>query len=107
MGDLGLSFGIYGVAALAAGRLRWGMEGGWNVYLTASILGAMSATAIEWWALADGSRLRAPGGRNTTLARSPPHPEPRTLGDWRERQLSCCGVEHRSVQPVTLGGAGA
>lgn len=52
-GDVGLSLAIYGVAALAAGRVRWGIAGGWNVYLAAAVLGAMSATAIELWALAN------------------------------------------------------
>lgn len=51
VGDMGLSLGIYGVAALAAGSLRWGMTGGYNVYLASAVLGAMSATAVEWWAV--------------------------------------------------------
>ena len=53
LGDVGLSLGIYGVAALAAGRLRWGMTGGWHVYLASAVLGVVTATAIEWWALAN------------------------------------------------------
>lgn len=50
LGDVGISLGIYAVAALAAGRLQWGMTGRWNVYAAAAVLGAVVATAIEWWA---------------------------------------------------------
>lgn len=54
LGDVAITFLIYGIGALAAGRLRWGMEGGWNVYLAAALLGAGCAVAIEWKALSAG-----------------------------------------------------
>lgn len=52
LGDVVLTLGTYGVGSLAAGRLRWGMAGGWNVYATGALLGAATAVAIEWKALA-------------------------------------------------------
>lgn len=52
LGDAAITLGIYGIGALAAGRLRWGMSGGWNVYATGALLGAATAVAIEWKALA-------------------------------------------------------
>lgn len=53
-GDVAITLAIYAVGAVAAGRLRWGMSGGWNVYTAAALLGAASATAIEWGALGSG-----------------------------------------------------
>ncbi len=52
LGDAAITLGIYGVGALAAGRLRWGLTRRWNVYLTAALLGAACAASIEWRALA-------------------------------------------------------
>lgn len=53
-GDVGLTFVVYGVGALAAGRLSWGEEKKWNVYAAAAILGALIAIAIEWRAAQTG-----------------------------------------------------
>lgn len=54
LGDVAISLGVYGIAALATGRLGWGAAGTWNVYATAALLGAASATAYEWKALGAG-----------------------------------------------------
>lgn len=54
LGDAAITLGICGVGAIATRRLRWGLEGGWNVYLTAALLGGACAAAIEWRALAFG-----------------------------------------------------
>lgn len=54
LGDVMITFAIYGIAALSAGRLDWGTTGGWNVYATGALLGGASATAYEWKALAAG-----------------------------------------------------
>lgn len=54
LGDVAITLGVYGIAALADGRLSWGMSGGWHVYTTAALLGGASATAYEWIALAQG-----------------------------------------------------
>jgi hypothetical protein len=53
-GDVGLTFVVYGVGALAAGRLSWGEAKKWNVYAAAAILGALIAIAIEWRAARTG-----------------------------------------------------
>src|SRR3989442_115376 len=39
LGDVAATLAIYGVGALAAGQLRWGTDGRWNVYTTAALLG--------------------------------------------------------------------
>lgn len=54
LGDVAVTFVVYGVGALAAGELRWGMTGRWNVYATAALLGGACAVAVEWKALASG-----------------------------------------------------
>lgn len=54
LGDVALTMAVWGLAALAAGRWRWGVEGAWNVYATAALLGGALATAIEWRAQAWG-----------------------------------------------------
>lgn len=54
LGDAVITLGIYGIVAIATRRLRWGLEGSWNVYATAALLGAAGAAAIEWRALALG-----------------------------------------------------
>lgn len=51
-GDVAVTFAVYGVGALAAGQLCWGMAGTWNVYATAALLGGGCAVAVEWEALA-------------------------------------------------------
>ncbi len=48
LGDVAVTLIIYGIGALAAGQGRWGTTGQWNVYATASLLGAVSAAGIEW-----------------------------------------------------------
>jgi hypothetical protein len=54
LGDVAITLGVYGIAALADGRLSWGMTGGWNVYATAALLGGTCAAAYELIALAQG-----------------------------------------------------
>ncbi len=54
VGDVVVTFSVYGLGALAAGRLRWGAAGGWNVYAAAALLGGATAVGIEWRALATG-----------------------------------------------------
>ncbi len=53
-GDVAITLAIYGVGALAAKRLSWGMETKWNVYVTAAVLGSVAAASIEWRALGAG-----------------------------------------------------
>lgn len=53
-GDAVVTLAIYGVGALASGRPRWGVVPRWNVYATASLLGGLTAAALEWRALATG-----------------------------------------------------
>lgn len=53
-GDVGLTFVVYGLGALASGRLCWGEEKKWNFYAAAALLGAVIAIAIEWRAAAFG-----------------------------------------------------
>lgn len=48
LGDLGMTLAIYGLGCLAAGQWRWGMGGGWNIYLTGALLGAIFNVAFEW-----------------------------------------------------------
>jgi hypothetical protein len=54
VGDMAITFAVYGVGALAAGQVRWGMTGRWNVYATAALLGGTCAVAVESRALASG-----------------------------------------------------
>jgi hypothetical protein len=54
LGDVAVTFAVYGVGALAAGQFRWGLTGKWNVYATAALLGGACAVAVEWKALASG-----------------------------------------------------
>jgi hypothetical protein len=54
LGDVVITLAVYGVGALAAGQIRWGMTGRWNVYAAAAILGAVCAAAFEWFSLATG-----------------------------------------------------
>ena len=53
-GDALVTLAIYGLGALASGRPRWGIAPRWNVYVTAVILGGLSALTLEWRALATG-----------------------------------------------------
>lgn len=52
LGDVALTFAVYGVCALAAGR--WRLAGAWNEYAAAALLGGACAVAYEWKALASG-----------------------------------------------------
>ncbi len=52
LGDVAITFAVYGVCALAAGR--WRLAGAWNEYAAASLLGGACAAAFEWKALASG-----------------------------------------------------
>jgi hypothetical protein len=54
LGDVGTTLAIFGVGALAARKLRWGIPGRWNVYLAAGLMAGACAIAIEWRALALG-----------------------------------------------------
>jgi hypothetical protein len=49
-----LTLGVCGLGALAAARVGWAMEGSWNVYAAAALLGGICALAVEWQALASG-----------------------------------------------------
>jgi len=50
-GDAVLTLFVYCAGALVTWRLRWALRGGWRVYLTAALLGALCAFAVEWVAL--------------------------------------------------------
>ena len=50
--DLAVTFGVYGVVALAAGQLPWGAPVRSNLYATAALLGAGFGVALEWRAMA-------------------------------------------------------
>ena len=52
LGDVVITLAIYAVGALAAGNIRWGMTGNWNVYATTILLGGVFAAAFEWFSLA-------------------------------------------------------
>lgn len=54
LGDVVITLAVYGVGALAAGRLGWGATRTWNVYATAALLGGACAVAYEWYSLATG-----------------------------------------------------
>jgi hypothetical protein len=54
LGDVVFTFAIYGLGALAAGRLDWGLDPRWYVYVTAAILGAACGGAFECWAVRSG-----------------------------------------------------
>lgn len=54
LGDAAVTLGIWGVGSLAAGRLRGGWGGRWNVLATGALSGALMAAAIEWTALGSG-----------------------------------------------------
>ena len=54
LGDVAVTFAVWAVGALAAGRLTWGMSGRWNVYAAAALLGGAWAVAYECHSLATG-----------------------------------------------------
>lgn len=47
LGDAAITVGVYGIGALAAGTLAWGLRPGWNVYATGALLGFIQAALIE------------------------------------------------------------
>ena len=53
-GDVAITLAICGIGTLAAGDIRWGMRGNWNVYAATALLGALCAAAFEWFAQAIG-----------------------------------------------------
>lgn len=53
-GDVAMTLAICGVGTIAAGDLRWGMRGNWNVYVTTALLGGLCAAAFEWFAQSTG-----------------------------------------------------
>jgi len=54
VGDVVFTFVIYGIGALAAGQVSWGITGRWNVLAAAATMGGVVATAIEWKAQISG-----------------------------------------------------
>jgi hypothetical protein len=54
LGDTAVTFVVWGVGALAAADVRWGMAGRWNAYATAALLGGACAVAYEWKAIGSG-----------------------------------------------------
>jgi hypothetical protein len=52
LGDAAITFAVYGVCALVAGR--WRLAGVWNEYAAAALLGGACAVAYEWKALGSG-----------------------------------------------------
>jgi hypothetical protein len=54
VGDVVIVLGIYAAGALAAGDLRWGLRGRWNIYVTVAVLGLVYAALVEHGALAAG-----------------------------------------------------
>ncbi len=54
LGDVVFTLAVYGVGALAAAQVQWGMTGKWNVYVTGALLGGAIAVVFEWIALASG-----------------------------------------------------
>lgn len=54
LGDVLMTLAIYALGAVASGSAAWGARRRWNVYVTASLLGAGFAAAFEWFALYTG-----------------------------------------------------
>ena len=54
LGDAALTLGVYGAIALAARRLRWGVQGRRRDYIAVALLAAACALTIELVALATG-----------------------------------------------------
>ena len=54
LGDVVMTLAICGIGTVAAGDLRWGMRGNWNVYVATALLGGLCAAAFEWFAQATG-----------------------------------------------------
>jgi hypothetical protein len=50
LGDVAITFAVYGVCAFVAGQ--WRLAGRWNEYAAAAFLGGACAVAYEWRALA-------------------------------------------------------
>jgi hypothetical protein len=54
VGDVEIILGIYMVGALAAGDPGWGLNGRWNMYAAAAVLGLIYSVLVEHAALATG-----------------------------------------------------
>jgi len=52
LGDVGISVVLYGIGALAAGRLLWAAKNSWNVYCALALLALCYAALTERYALA-------------------------------------------------------
>jgi hypothetical protein len=52
VGDAGIILGIFAAGALAAGDPGWGLNGRWNIYATAAVVGLVYAALVEHAALA-------------------------------------------------------
>lgn len=51
IGDVFVTFAIYGAVALASSSwLGWGLSGNWVPFAAAAVLGAVTAAGIEWYA---------------------------------------------------------
>jgi len=54
LGDVVIILGVHTAGALAAGEMGWGLQGRWNIYTSAAVLGLVYATLVEHAALAAG-----------------------------------------------------
>src|SRR5262249_21621861 len=54
LGDVGLTFWIYAVGALSAGKFRWGLSGARHLYCALAVLAAVHAAWFEQSATASG-----------------------------------------------------
>jgi hypothetical protein len=54
IGDALVTFAVYAAGALVTRNSRWALKGGWRVYLSATLAGALCAVVIEWAALYAG-----------------------------------------------------
>ncbi|CAN5410713.1 hypothetical protein BH20ACI2_BH20ACI2_05690 [soil metagenome] len=54
VGDALLTLLAYGFGALVTRNWRWGISGGWKIYLTMALCGAVFAVIIEWIAMVSG-----------------------------------------------------
>jgi hypothetical protein len=50
-GDALVTLAVYAAGALVTRNSRWALKGGWKVYLSAALVGALCAVVIEWVAL--------------------------------------------------------
>ena len=54
LGDVAVTFAVYGLGALAAGRWLWCVQPRWNAYASGAVLGGLAATALDCRFLASG-----------------------------------------------------